>query len=175
MEPTTTINADVLKLIVVIAGVAVTLLGGGGLAAVLIVLRRHGGDVERAYQSTDPKTQATILGLVNTLNGVITGLADAIKYAKDVTDGDPNTPALPSGVMVERVSPELIEKALPGMKLLNTGTALSARDIRLLAAQSDGIAAQAQAQTIASAVKGSKLGGWSETPPGASNDKSFTG
>jgi len=60
------------------------LIGGGSFALVLSRLDKRGLDaLEKAYESTSPATQATILEIVNILAGIV-------KVGQEVTDGKPN-------------------------------------------------------------------------------------
>ena len=61
-----------------------TLIGGGSFALVLTRLDKRGLDaLEKAYQSTPPEVQATILEVVKTLTEVV-------RVGQIVTDGKPN-------------------------------------------------------------------------------------
>jgi len=97
------LNTNVINGLIVIAGGITLLFGVGGVAAVIAFFRTRAKDLERAYQSTDPATQAHILDVVNVLKGaltvantVIANLAAVIQLGVDITDGDPNTPADPT-------------------------------------------------------------------------------
>lgn len=97
------LNTNVINGLIIIAGGITLLFGVGGVAAAIAFFRTRAKDLERAYQSTDPATQAHILDVVNVLKGaltvantVIASLAAVIQLGVDVTDGDPNTPADPT-------------------------------------------------------------------------------
>ncbi len=102
------LNTNVINGLIIIAGGITLLFGVGGVAAAIAFFRTRAKDLERAYQSTDPATQAHILDVVNVLKGaltvantVIASLAAVIQLGVDVTDGDPNTPADPAALLAQ--------------------------------------------------------------------------
>lgn len=64
---------------------------GGGVGFALSRFDKEKKDnAEKLYQAMPETTQTTLLGVVNTLDHVVQGLAKVISIAKEVTDGKPN-------------------------------------------------------------------------------------
>lgn len=111
------INVNIINGLLVIGGAILVVATGGGIAAFIAYLRQHKAEVERAYQSADPKTQAALLEVIrqgqaalNIANQVILGFSQLIQLGADLTDGDPNTPADPTA-MLESQAAKLEAKA----------------------------------------------------------------
>lgn len=113
------LNVNIINGLIIIGGALIALATGGGVLAMLTLLRTRKAEVERAFLSLPPETQAEITRLINTVNGVVMSVGEVLKYLVDVTDGDPNVPETPETLLAKARVLEAQANAL-----LSTGTGL---------------------------------------------------
>lgn len=90
--PRPLIDSDsILKLVIAIA--SAIMLGGGGLMVIHNLLKRKDVQdvVERQYQQQPPQTQEVVQGAIALLDKSVNLLAEVLTFARNVTDGKPNT------------------------------------------------------------------------------------